>query len=66
MQLQEKTGEDNFNMMPANSKLVVYGALSEEPIGVSAGSLIFKEKVEGFWLSYWIADTPPEEFSGNS
>jgi NADPH:quinone reductase-like Zn-dependent oxidoreductase len=59
-----KTGEDVFNMMPANSKLVVYGALSEEPIGVTAGSLIFqRKKVEGFWLSYWIADTPPEEFS---
>lgn len=50
--------------MPANSKLVVYGALSEEPIGVTAGSLIFqRKKIEGFWLSYWIADTSPEEFS---
>ncbi len=59
-----KTGEDVFNMMPSNSKLVVYGALSEEPIGVTAGSLIFqRKKVEGFWLSYWIADTPPDEFS---
>jgi hypothetical protein len=31
---------------------------------LTAGSLIFqRKKVEGFWLSYWIADTPPEEFS---
>ncbi|HMV42324.1 MAG TPA: zinc-binding dehydrogenase [Leptospiraceae bacterium] len=59
-----KTGEDVLNMMPGNSKLVVYGALSEDPIGVSAGSLIFqRKKVEGFWLSYWIADTPKEEFA---
>jgi len=59
-----KTGEDILNMMPSNSKLVVYGALSEEPIGVTAGSLIFQRKrIEGFWLSYWIADTPADEFT---
>lgn len=58
-----KTGEEVLSMMPSHSKLVVYGALSEEPMGVTAGSLIFqRKKVEGFWLSYWIADTPKEEF----
>jgi NADPH:quinone reductase len=59
-----ETGEKILNCLPWNSKLVVYGALSELPVNVNAGAMIFqKKKIEGFWLSYWIADTEPNEFA---
>ncbi len=59
-----ETGTKVLNSLPFNSKLVSYGALSEEPIQVNAGAMIFsKKQIEGFWLSYWIAETEPSEFS---
>lgn len=42
--------------MPSGSRMLVYGALSLEPCQVNPGSLIFEGKrVEGFWLSQWLA-----------
>jgi NADPH:quinone reductase-like Zn-dependent oxidoreductase len=59
-----KTAEKVLNALPWNGKLVIYGALSEEAVAINAGAMIFqKKKVEGFWLSYWIADTPVDEFN---
>ncbi len=40
---------------PEGSRLLVYGALSQEPARIDASSLIFERKrVEGFWLSSWL------------
>lgn len=52
------TGEI-FSAMPPQSKVLVYGALSEEPCAdISPLSLIFEKKtVEGFWLTKWIQES---------
>ena len=43
--------------MPRRSRIWVYGALSEQPVAMTPGSLIFDEaRVEGFWLSAWMRD----------
>lgn len=40
---------------PAGSRLLIYGALSQEASRIDPGSLIFERKrVEGFWLSSWL------------
>lgn len=51
------TGE-LVELMPRQSRIVVYGALSERHCLAHPGSLIFKEvTVEGFWLSGWFRET---------
>ncbi len=41
--------------MPPKSKVVVYGALSEQEVKLSPGELIFRDQgVEGFWLSSYL------------
>ncbi len=41
--------------MPRSSKVLVYGALSEEPIRLDPRGLIFEDqRVEGFWLSDYL------------
>ncbi len=41
--------------MPKGSRVVVYGALSEQACLVHPGALIFEAKqLEGFWLSQWL------------
>lgn len=41
---------------------VLYGGLSGEDARVAGGLLLFKNvTVRGFWLSHWMANTPPEE-----
>ncbi len=43
--------------MPPNSKLIVYGGLTYEPVQAEPGHLIFKGKsIEGFWLSTWLGE----------
>jgi NADPH:quinone reductase-like Zn-dependent oxidoreductase len=43
--------------MPPHSRILVYGALSQEACRVDPSSLIFEGKrVEGFWLSQWLRD----------
>lgn len=45
--------------MPRGARVLVYGALAEEPVMVHPGELIFQNKrVEGFWLTDWIASKP--------
>jgi NADPH:quinone reductase len=42
--------------MPSNSKVIVYGALSYEPVQAEPGQFIFEGKsIEGFWLTRWIS-----------
>lgn len=42
--------------MPDRSRMLVFGALSFEPVRLGSGDLVFHGKtVEGFWLSPWAA-----------
>ena len=41
--------------MPQKSRIVIYGALADEPCQIDAKALFFRDKrLEGFWLSRWI------------
>jgi NADPH:quinone reductase-like Zn-dependent oxidoreductase len=41
--------------LPSESRLIVYGGLSEEAVRIDPGDLIFQNKrVEGFWLTSWM------------
>ncbi|GAC1351295.1 MAG: zinc-binding dehydrogenase [Polyangiales bacterium] len=41
--------------MPRNSRAILYGALSTEPIAITPAPFIFEGKrIEGFWLSQWL------------
>jgi NADPH:quinone reductase-like Zn-dependent oxidoreductase len=41
--------------MPPKSRIVVYGALADEPCQIDSADLLFHDdKLEGFWLSQWI------------
>ena len=43
--------------MPDDSRLVLYGALSESPLMADPRDLIFQRKrVEGFWLADWLGN----------
>ncbi|HUI42995.1 MAG TPA: zinc-binding dehydrogenase [Terriglobia bacterium] len=45
-----------LDALPTQARVLVYGALSLEPCQVNPASLIFEGKrVEGFWLSTWLA-----------
>lgn len=56
--LDAVAGELSFQILaalPYGSKMISYGALSEQSIPVNAGLMIFQnKKIEGFWLSSWI------------
>ena len=44
-----------LNAMPRGGKVLVYGALSEEPVRLDPRGLIFEDhRVEGFWLSDYL------------
>lgn len=43
-------------VMPAGSRVIVYGGLANKPSLVGVGDLIFKgTDIEGFWLSRWLS-----------
>lgn len=43
--------------MPAGSRLILYGALSESPLMADPRDLIFERKqIEGFWLADWLSE----------
>jgi len=44
--------------MPPESRIVVYGALADEPLQIDSKDFFFRDKkLEGFWLSRWIKTT---------
>ncbi|RPA69237.1 zinc-binding dehydrogenase [Cyclobacteriaceae bacterium YHN15] len=48
--------------LKAGGKMMVFGLLSLENIPLNSGLMIFKNlKVEGFWLTSWMANLSPEE-----
>lgn len=52
-------GADLLEAQPSGGEVMVYGALSEQPVSAHPGKLIFeKKKVSGFWLSEWITHQP--------
>ena len=41
--------------MPPESRIVVFGALADEPLQIDSKDFFFRDKkLEGFWLSRWI------------
>ncbi len=49
-------------LLQRNGTLLVYGALSMEPLQIPGGQLIFKTlTLRGFWLTDWKLRTPREE-----
>lgn len=43
--------------MPLESRIIVYGALSQQPVNVHPADLIFQnKKIEGFWLSSFMTE----------
>lgn len=49
-----------LHLMPRNSRIIVYGGLSLQPVTISLDDLIFRGKhVEGFWLSTWLPTIAP-------
>lgn len=57
-----KLASQILTLLPPESSLICYGALSEEMITVNAGIMLFaNKKVEGYWLSSWIYTSGPEE-----
>lgn len=43
--------------LPRGSRVIVYGGLAGEPCRVGVDQLIFRnQRVEGFWLTYWMRD----------
>ncbi len=54
-------GEACYHALSETGRLVLYGALSLEPMKLSPGSLIYKQKkVEGFWLTRILESWPRE------
>lgn len=53
---------DLFFAMPEGARWISYGRLSPEPPCLTEmAQLIFRRKrIEGFWLSDWFRDTPPD------
>lgn len=44
-----------LDAMPQHSRVTVYGGLSQQPVQVDVGALIFEDKrVDGFWLPPWL------------
>jgi NADPH:quinone reductase-like Zn-dependent oxidoreductase len=49
-----------LSALPAKGRVVVYGGLSNEPMSLNSGDLIFNQRrVEGFYLSNWVAQQRP-------
>ncbi len=55
--------EKVFTLMPNNARWITYGKLSPELFPMTQmGQLIFQGKqIEGFWLTRWMGQTPPED-----
>ncbi len=53
-----RIGAQAANCLQYGGTMIVYGALSEEPIPLDAGYMIFKRiTIRGFWLSRWYQKT---------
>jgi NADPH:quinone reductase-like Zn-dependent oxidoreductase len=55
-----KTGGAAASALAPGGTLLVYGLLSQEPLPIDGGAMIFlTSTVRGFWLSRWFQETPP-------
>ena len=59
----DQTSSDIFTAMPSHARWVVYGKLSpDNPALAQMGQFIFMDKkIEGFWLTKWMKEVPPEK-----
>ena len=62
----DQISSDIFTAMPSGSRWIVYGKLSSEsPVLNQMGQFIFMNKqIEGFWLTKWMKEKPPEAQMG--
>ncbi|WP_268033664.1 zinc-dependent alcohol dehydrogenase family protein [Algoriphagus sp. PAP.12] len=59
-----KLGAQALSCLRKNGKMMVFGALSLNTMPINSGLMIFKNlKIEGFWLSTWMAETDPKEMN---
>jgi NADPH:quinone reductase-like Zn-dependent oxidoreductase len=55
-------GDQVLNALQQNGKMLVYGALSLQPIPVNSGLMIFKGlTIKGFWLTTWMMGLSKEQ-----
>lgn len=59
----DEISEQVFAAMPVQARWIIYGILGDKPPRLTnAGQLIFMGKrIEGFWLTQWMMQTPPED-----
>lgn len=59
-----KLGAQALSCLRKNGIMLVFGALSLNTMPVNSGLMIFKSlKIEGFWLSTWMAEVDPKEMN---
>jgi len=55
-------GDQVLNALQVNGKMLVYGALSLQPVPVNNGLMIFKNlTIKGFWLTTWMMSLSKEQ-----
>ncbi|HYE75505.1 MAG TPA: zinc-dependent alcohol dehydrogenase family protein [Blastocatellia bacterium] len=55
-----KTGSDVASSLASGGTLLVYGLLSQEPLSIDGGQMIFlSSTVRGFWLTRWMHEVDP-------
>ena len=55
-------GDQVLNALQVNGKMLVYGALSLQPVPVNNGLMIFKNlTIKGFWLTTWMMSLSREQ-----
>jgi NADPH:quinone reductase-like Zn-dependent oxidoreductase len=54
------TGSEAVQVLARGGRLIVYGTLAGEPLRVDPRTLmVWKQRIEGFWLSEWVRDQKP-------
>jgi len=48
------TGSQIFQSLAPDGRMLVYSALSEEPLRIEARPLVAGKRIEGFWLGQWM------------
>jgi NADPH:quinone reductase-like Zn-dependent oxidoreductase len=53
-------GSEAARVLARGGRLIVYGTLAGEPLTVDSRTLmVWKQRIEGFWLSEWVRDQKP-------
>jgi NADPH:quinone reductase-like Zn-dependent oxidoreductase len=50
------TGSQVIGSLGRGGRVIVYGTLADEPLGIESRAMMFGQKrIEGFWLSEWVS-----------